>query len=226
MQSLRRRLDRFWKEDRGLSVLLAFLATVSFIAAPLAHTFPGGDTLLSILVSALFAAGAFVVTDRRRDGFLIAAIALLPIVLEWAARLHPTPALRASASAASLLFVVLLMTRVVARVVKRGPVTVHHIVGAVAIYLLIGLAFAEAARTIDILDPGAYTMPAAPSDDRIDLYYFSFITLTTVGYGDLTPAHPMSRALAVLEALIGQLFPAILIARLVSQELVSRPSRE
>jgi len=226
MQPLRRRFDKFWREDRGLSVLLGFLAVVSFIAAPLAHAFPGGDTVLSVMVSVLFAAGGFVVADRRRDGLLLAGIALLPIVLEWAGRLHPTPAMRASASAASLLFVVIVMSRVFARVVKRGPVTVHHVVGAVAVYLLIGLAFAEAARTIDILDPGAYTMPASPTDTRIDLYYFSFITLTTVGYGDLTPAHPMSRALAVLEALVGQMFPAILIARLVSQELMSRPSRE
>lgn len=216
----------FWKEDRGLSVLLVFLATVSFVAAPLAHNFLGGEKSLSALVSLLFAGGAYVIADRRRDGLFLACLALLPIVLEWVAQFRPTPGWLAASCGASLLFVVVLITRVARRVVKRGPVTVHHIVGATAVYLLIGLAFGEAARILDTLDPQAYSAHASMTDDRMDLYYFSFITLTTVGYGDITPVHPLARSLAVLEALIGQLFPAILIARLVSQELMSRPARE
>ena len=56
------------------------------------------------------------------------------------------------------------------------------------------------------------------------LIYFSVMTLTTVGYGDITPIHPMARALAMLEAVIGQLFPVILIARLVAMELQFRNS--
>ena len=226
MPSFRKQVLRFWNEDRGLSILLAFIAVVSFIAAPLAHAFPGGDQVLSVGLSLLFAAGGFVIADRRRNGIVLAALALAPIGLEWASQFRPTPAVRAAASVASLLFVGLLVTRVFARVVRRGPVTVHHIVGAVAVYLLIGLGFAEAAKVIDILDPGAYSVPGRALDPRIDLSYFSFITLTTVGYGDLTPVNPLARALAALEALVGQLFPAILIARLVSQELMSRPARE
>ena len=56
------------------------------------------------------------------------------------------------------------------------------------------------------------------------MIYFSVMTLTTVGYGDITPIHPMARALAMLEAVIGQLFPVILIARLVAMELQFRNS--
>jgi hypothetical protein len=58
------------------------------------------------------------------------------------------------------------------------------------------------------------------------LIYFSFVTLTTVGYGDMAPIHPLTRSLATLEALVGQLYPAILIARLVSLELHARLDRE
>ena len=63
-------------------------------------------------------------------------------------------------------------------------------------------------------------MPA--KDPRLELLYFSFVTLTTVGYGDITPLLPAARSLAISEALVGQLFPAVLIGRLVSMELLSR----
>lgn len=223
MSPPRKRFERFWKEDRGLSFLMVFLAVISFVVAPLAHAVPGGDAFMSVTVSLLFAAGAWVVTDRRRDGLIMAALALAPIAFEWIGRLHPGPAMRALESCASLLFVIVLTTRVSGRVLKHGPVTVHHIVGAVAVYLLLGLGFGEAARLVDALAPGAYSV-AGTGDNRIDLYYFSFVTLTTMGYGDILPVLPLARALAVLEALIGQLYPAILIARLVSQELMSRPA--
>ena len=57
---------------------------------------------------------------------------------------------------------------------------------------------------------------------RHSLLYYSFVTLTTVGYGDITPVHPMARSLAMAEALVGQLYPAILIARLVSLQIMSK----
>lgn len=97
--------------------------------------------------------------------------------------------------------------------------------GSILVYLLIGIAFGEAARSVALLHPGAYASGTFARIDRAELYHFSLVTLTTVGYGDITPVHPMARSLAALEALTGQLFPAILIARLVSQELMSRPAR-
>ena len=64
--------------------------------------------------------------------------------------------------------------------------------------------------------PGPSPAPVPEAAERHDFVYFSFVTLTTVGYGDVTPVHPVARSLAVAEALIGQLYPAILLARLVS----------
>ena len=87
-------------------------------------------------------------------------------------------------------------------------------------YLLVGLIFAYAFQVI-------YLFAGTPSYNNMNAYdfkgflYFSFVTLTTVGYGDITPVHPLARSLANFEALIGQLYPAILIARLVSMEFES-----
>jgi voltage-gated potassium channel Kch len=73
------------------------------------------------------------------------------------------------------------------------------------------------------MDSGAFRLGEG-RDPRLELTYYSFVTLTTVGYGDITPLIPAARSLAIAEALIGQLFPAILIARLVSMEIAARAS--
>jgi len=219
---VKQRLHRFWEEDRGLSVLLGFIVIVIFVIAPVAERRHGGGTLLRICVSLVFASGAFVLSRSRRSRLGIAALAALPVLLGWMDHFHPGRGWAVAATAAAFLFVTVLGTFVIRRVFKEGPITIHRVVGSIVVYLLLGIAFGEAARFIAILDPEAYASGNLPRVERPELYYFSFVTLTTVGYGDVTPVHPMARSLAVLEALTGQLFLSILIARLVSQELMSR----
>jgi len=101
--------------------------------------------------------------------------------------------------------------------------------GAVAAYLLLGLTFAFAYEMITLKWPDAFTFanarPTMPDALISHFVYFSFVTLTTLGYGDVTPNHPIARSLVTVEALIGQLFPAILLARLVSLELLHEERR-
>jgi hypothetical protein len=88
-------------------------------------------------------------------------------------------------------------------------------------YLLIGLRFVQVSRLIAQRVPGAFLVRGTPADyDAVVplLRYYSFVTLTSLGFGDITPVHPVARSMTVLEALIGVLYPAVLIARLVSLE--------
>jgi hypothetical protein len=222
---MRRRVQEFWDQDRGLSVFLAFLVLVVFVLAPLSHQVPGRRSLFVLFISLLFGFGGYAVSHSRRRGALVAALAAAPVLLEAGARFTDEGWWAAGAALAGCLFAVTLTVLVGARVMRDGAISVHHIVGAVAMYLLIGIAFGEATRAMGLVDPEAYVANSGRNFARSELYYFSFVTLTTVGYGDITPVHPLARSLAILEALTGQLFPAILIARLVSQELASRPAR-
>ena len=108
-----------------------------------------------------------------------------------------------------------------------GRVTWHRIQGAVALYLILGLLFAHLFSMVNALVPGAFAnvprgLNAHAVFYRGHLLYFSFMTLTSAGYGDIVPLHPVARSVASLEAVIGQLFPATLLARLVSLELLGR----
>jgi len=96
-----------------------------------------------------------------------------------------------------------------------GEVAIHSLAGVLAIYLLLGMFFAFAYGLIDAIDPEALFAEAnhSTSSERL---YFSFVTLSTVGYGDLAPASDGSRALAVAEMLIGQIYLVTVVALIVA----------
>lgn len=107
------------------------------------------------------------------------------------------------------------------QIFRPGRVTHVRIQGAIAVYLLFGIAWAHAFRITAILHPGSFVFQAGELSTVADWIYYSFVTLTTVGYGDITPTAQISRTLAVGEALVGQLYLAVMIARLVAMEIVS-----
>ena len=116
----------------------------------------------------------------------------------------------------SLLSLMLLLVVVLGQTLRSGPITFHRIQGAVAAYVLLGVIWAYAYSLVALLRPGAFSGPVSPADGPRAWFYFSFVTLTTVGYGDVLPVHPAARSLAMLEAVTGPLYLAILISRLVS----------
>lgn len=119
-------------------------------------------------------------------------------------------ALYAVTSAILLLRHVLLATRATGNVVFA----------ALSVYLLLGVIFAVFYTQVAALDPAAFTPEQTAADSS--LYYFSFITLTTVGFGDIVPAVDWLRAITVLEGLLGQIFLVVLVARLVGLQVAER----
>jgi voltage-gated potassium channel Kch len=222
-------LAQLWKTDRSLSVLLALLVIVLFVFPAIMVQGEGTSLMLPVVfqvfVSLIFVTGVVVSTSHRGAPVLAGAVMGTAIVLFWIHHVAPHLGVGVWKAASGTLAGVFLIVFVLQRVVREGPVTLQRIQGAVAVYLLLGLAFANAYELIERLRPGAFHLPHAPASSAeltTALAYFSFVTLTTVGYGDTLPVHPAARSAAVLEALVGQLFPAILIARLVAMELASR----
>jgi hypothetical protein len=217
-----------WQErarEPGLTALLLIEGTLIFIAIPL-----GGMGLLPDLVLpamfVLFVLATLVVTSRSHlAAFLVFVAVLLSPAGAFIHAEHPT-VLTEWLSASGRLLAIAVLSFVIARAVfGSGRVTWHRVQGAIVLYLNFALFFFTIYRLIVVLSPDAFKgLPPAGTEhgSGAALLYFSFVTLTTVGYGDITPLHPMARDMANLESVIGQLYPATLLARLVSLEIEHR----
>jgi len=211
---------RMWETDIALTALLIFLLIYIFFLFPMAQI--GSVRFLTTLFFYLILiSGAIAATKNRILRTLVVSWGILAFVLVWVRHLFPYQALLFATICLSLIFLVLLALLILAQAFREGPTTSHRIMGAVAVYLLLGLIWSQAYCLIALFAPEAFSIQGslAPGDMESlqpHLFYFSFITLTTLGYGDIVAVHPMARMLVILEAVTGQLFPAILLARLVS----------
>lgn len=214
----------FWGDDRGLSALLAVMVLSLFVAVPLVATQTTSAVLLPGLWSLLLLIGAWAVVRTRLAVGLVGALVVAAAIARWTEYAATAPGIAVLNGSLTVASYSIFAGLILARVFRAGRITIHRIVGAVAVYLLIGMVWSQAYRIVTILRPDALggAVVAGSPPDEATLLYFSFVTLTTVGYGDITPIHPAARSLAMAESLTGQLFLAILIARLVSQELMSR----
>ena len=211
-------LTDFWKTDRGLSLFLVVLLVVAFVVYPLRREALLNDVALSAFYSLVLFSGVVSVTTRRRDRWIAGTVAAATLVFRWASNIVPGKPVIVISNVLTILFLAMMAAVVLAQVFRKGPITIHRIVGAVAAYVLLGIMWAEGYQLVALLTPGAFVASAGTPVGAPDLTYFSFVTLTTVGYGDITAVNSVARSMALLEALTGQLFPAILIARLVSME--------
>jgi hypothetical protein len=207
-------LARFWADDRGLSVFSVVLLLLTFILPPAMPPGSGRSLVGEVFYALLLVSGVQALAQRRLARLLLMPAALLTLAASLAAWVVPVPEpwIRGTGLVSLLLFVGVIL----GRTLQGGPITFHRIQGAVAAYVLLGVIWAHAYSLLELLRPGAFSGPLHPGDGPRDFFYFSFVTLTTTGYGDVMPVHPMARSLAILEAVVGSLYVAILIARLVS----------
>jgi hypothetical protein len=218
----------FWVGDRSLSLLLALLVLSIFVMTPLASHAVIGSELVLAAFALMTVSGVAAIYDHRPTVIATACIAVLSIALDWWAHFGGTQGVWFADLSHRLVFALLLGAVVTYRVFGPGNVSHHRIQGAIVVYLLVGLAWGYVFEILTLVDPGSFQvaqhvgLPAM----RMDVFrYFSFVTLTTLGYGDILPITPFARSLTTLEALFGQLYPAVIVARLVSLELADRRTR-
>ena len=210
--------------DQLLTLLTALLLLVLFLIGPLLATNLIAFQIVGFFIALAIIGGALVMSGNRA-AFVLMLVGFLLNVAAASLRIFAPSVVDIYLIAAGWMIIAGTLGWVTAHAVfAPGPVTYHRIVGAVLLYLLIGLFFVSLFVFVGLLSPSAFSGVARDSNAAFtsSLVYFSFVTLTSVGYGDILPVHPLARGLCNIEAIIGQLYPATLLARLVSLEIEGR----
>lgn len=171
-----------------------------------------------LLFMGIMLSGIRAVSERRRHFRIGLAIGVPTIIGDWVAYFVSSPGLDVFIQVAYLLFVSYVGIRVFGYVLAQGRVDPDRIFAAISVYFLIALGFAIVYGFMESITPGSFSGLTTGGDDlpSAEFFYYSLVTLTTLGYGEITPVTPQVRSLAAIEAMMGVFYVAILVARLVA----------
>jgi hypothetical protein len=216
------------KFHRFSTVQLLVALALLFIAAPFVEEIEGGELIVSGLFSLVLLAGVLAVAHRKRVLVIALVLAIPAVAGRWINHFRPDLAPPTVFLVGGLILISFVIAHLLRFVLRAPSVTVEVLCASISAYLMLGLMWTMAYWLVDQLTPGGAfsfnTNAGARSISGFTGFYFSFITLSTVGYGDITPVSRIARWLAAMEAMTGLLYVAVLIARLVS--LYSTPKSD
>ena len=200
--------------------MLLLLLLFIFVFVPFLNPGRGGEIFLKVIYSVMLLTGILSVAKQKKQVIVVAIFAIIALFINWLSEIEPTKSVLIANDFADIFFTFFFALAMLIKTFQPGEITFQRIEGSIVVYLLVGLIFASVFHAV-YLFAGASSFNNIKGADLKEFLYFSFTSLTTMGYGDITPVHPLARSFANFEALIGQLYPAILIARLVSMEFES-----
>ena len=215
-------IDNLWKNDKGFIWMLA-ISIITLVSSQLSEGILWESKLIVragfFFVTVIAVRSSSLSNLGKLLGYAIAsAIWLLAVVMIRT----ETPRLNLIYTILVAGYMIYIITLVFRQIFTSRIITVYQIGGGVAAYILLGHIWASLYLALYILQPDSFQYGGAaiqPEGALKQLSYFSFVTLTTIGYGDITALGSVARVLVMIEGLLGQLFPAIFIAKLVSHQI-------
>ena len=198
-----------------LSALLVFLIVMPLAADLGAISI---DNMRLLMFTSLFAFGVWSLRGFGRLFPVAIGLAAAGIVLTALTVATPGDSYSYASLAAAAGFIIVAVWCVATHVLASRAISANRVVGAVTLYLLFGVLWAIVYAVVERANPGSFTGVSEPLTQgwSTDWLYFSFVTMTTLGYGDITPISATARTFAYLQAVFGQFYIAILVAGLVS----------
>jgi hypothetical protein len=212
-------LSHSWQSQANLSFFLFLLVVVTFVLPSMGFEKSNLPIYSDIAFSFALVVGAAIGWENRTLFALTSLVSIVAIVVWWATlwmRTNPLMLWRASTGLAAILMITAVLLW---QVFRSGPVTAMRVQGALAAYLCLGFAWAHAYHIAALLDPGAFNGAGSDVSAVTSWVNYSLGMLTTVGYQGILPVHPVAHTLGSGEAVTGQLYLAVLVARLVSMQV-------
>ena len=201
----------------GIPVGNILLLITSFTLIFLVPLFPEAifRTSYNILFSIIFFLAILSLNNRIRKRMLI--IAIIAFITEWVAEIFKMNILHFISSIVNVIFFQIIVIRLIIQIARSKEVSTGVILESVNAYLLLGLMFTMFVAVLHLQNPQALNFINDKGAKMQDFIYFTFVTISTLGYGDITPQEPIGKSLSILISVSGQLYIAIIIAMLVGK---------
>lgn len=205
---------RLLKQNRFLFLLLTLLFLL--IVTPILDNFADLTTLLNLFISLTLFSGTITFAARKRNGYLALLLAAPYFIGMWTDNIFINSPFHNISIFSGILFYFYIIGLLLYYVFKQRNVAIELIYAALAGFLLLGIAWSNIYYLIYSIEPSSFTnLDIGHADLRYKLVYFSFITISTLGYGDIIPTNAIAQSWCILEAIIGQIYMVVLVAGLV-----------
>ncbi len=212
-------------QGKFLSLLVTLLLYLGVV--PLIDRFVSFKFLLDILFSMILLSAIFAVSQKKHQTVIALVLGIPMLAMIWVSKFVVTDRLLIGAQLLGAFFFGYTIIRFLAFIFTESRVTRNVIYAAIIVYLLMGLFWSDLYHLLNHLQPGSFDITGIQTGNpKLILAYFSYVTLTTLGYGDISPLTDIAYSLAILEAIIGQLYLTVLVARLVALHIVHSGSGE
>jgi hypothetical protein len=203
-----------------LPYLLAALIVLMFVASPLADVGVLNRPLIGTMMIVVIPAGLFALGGRGPLAAVVVALGVVQLVLQVLVIFITESWFDFLAEFAGVIFFMSLCLVLLLSVFAPGRITMNRVLGAITVYLLLAMFFAESFDFVDrFIEGDAFIMGQQPTPYTTPgarYFYLSVISLTAVGFGDMAPVHPFARSLVMLEAILGQIYTTVILAWMVS----------
>jgi hypothetical protein len=207
-RKLLRSKDRF--------VILECLIVGLLVLVPILNRFTPARIFLDILLTAITIFMVYTISHKKGQVIVGLFLAIVMLASLWLQYVYPNIGIAAVGMIAGVLFTAVVITSVMVFMFESEEVNKETIYAAILLYLLIGLMWAFIYTFLELVEPASFNIDLSrPEGYLLVFQYFSFVTITTLGYGDVTPVTEVAKAFAVLEAVVGQLYLVIIVAWLV-----------
>lgn len=210
----------FYQENRFLIMLIALFGLM--LLQPLISYFVDIRFLSNLFLSLIFLSGIFAISIKKHHPIIATLISLPFLILMWLSEFVDIGGYENIKSFFGMLFLLYMIILLLNHIFRQDEVTKEVIFGALVVYLLMGLMWSFGYDLVDSLIPGSFKYPENFSKLNNSFSYFSFVTLTTLGYGDITPVSPPALAMAITQAITGQIYLTVLIAQLVGIKIAQQ----
>ncbi|MEJ2429067.1 MAG: potassium channel family protein [Deltaproteobacteria bacterium] len=195
---------------------ILFVSLLAMIlVTPLVQEFVGIHMVWNIFLSAILLSGVHAVSGKKRNVFIASFLALPMLVSVWSEYIVKNNYVVIVGTLCGVAFFAYMIVNILLFIYEQDKVTRDLIVGAAVVYLLMAMMWTFIYRLVETVHPGSFAISTTDIHERVRLTYFSLVTITTLGYGDIVPTTGLASSLATLEAVVGQLYLVTTVAWLV-----------